>query len=362
MNPHPPAITGIGTVSPFGPVRGLLGHKETEPRAITAWPTDGERRAFLVEPFRPADVVPGLKIRRLDRLSVWCLVATALAVQDAKLDLNTENLSRMAVVLGTGFGCIELTETFYQSIAANGYAGSDPIVFPETLTNAPAAHVARVFGLRGPNITVTHKGLSGERALMQASALLRSGQADVAIVLAGDTLTRTMYEWYEAASLLSRACFGPGPVPVPLSTERDGFVPGENATAVVMESAQRAESRSATVYATFRSGSMASNVQSSVSVTNKALANRSPSDVRVVIASASGSRSLDDIEQATIRRVFGSDAPVIAPKAFVGESDSGGILRLVVALSRAENNARPLAMLLGTSPVGGCAALSFQLP
>jgi len=362
MSPQQPSITGIGTVSPFGPLRGLIGQRKTEPRTVTAWPTEGVRRAFLVEPFRPTDVVPGLKTRRLDRLSVWCLVATALAIADARLDLNVENRSRIAVVLGTGFGCIELTEAFLQSAAANGYAQADPIVFPETLTNAPAAHVARVFGIRGPNITLSQKGLSGEGALMQAASLLRSGQADLAIVLAGDTLTRTMYEWFEAAGVLSSDAYAQASAPAPSSPQRGGFVPGESATAVVMESADRAWSRGATVHATFRAGFMASDPKAGVSVTRKALAGSSPADVRMVVAGANGSAALDDLEGPAIREVFGGQTPVIAPKTFLGESDSCGILRLILALSWAENNARPLAMLVGTSLAGGCAALSFELP
>ena len=358
MNPNQTVITGIGTVSPFGPLRGLIRRREMQPRTVTAWPTDGVRRAFLVEPFRPADVVPGLKTRRLDRLSVWCLVAAALAIEDARLDLKVEDRSRLAVVFGTGFGCIELTEDFFRSIVANGYAKSDPITFPESLTNAPAGHVARVFGLRGPNITLSQKGVSGEGALIQADSLLRSGQADVVIVLAGDTLTRTMYEWFEAAGALSSACFDQAQGQV----GRDGFVPGESATAVVMESGLRARSRGAAVYAGFRSGFMASDRKAAVSVTRRALGDSSPSEVRMVIASANGSRALDATEEATIAEVFGGETPMIAPKAFLGDSDSSGILRLIAALSWAENNGRPLAILLGSSTVGGCAALSFDLP
>jgi len=362
MSSDLPSITGIGTVSPFGPLRGLIGRGKIAPRTVTAWPSEGVRHAFLVEPFRPGDVVPGLKTRRLDRLSVWCLVATALAIEDARLDLNREDRSRIAVVFGTGFGCIELTEAFLQSAATNGYAQADPIIFPETLTNAPAAHVARIFGLRGPNITLTHKGLSGEGALMQAASLLRTGQAELAIVLAGDALTRTMYDWFEAAKVLSRAAFGPTSLSVPFSSQRDGFMPGESATAVVMESADRARSRGAPVYATFRSGFTAADPKAGVSVARRALAGFSPTDVRMVIASANGSRALDGMEGAVIREVFGAEAPVIRPKAFLGESDSVGILRLIAALSWAEHNARPLAMLLGTSTNGGSAALSFELP
>lgn len=195
---------------------------------------------------------------------------------------------------------------------------------------------------------------------MQAASLLRTGQAELAIVLAGDTLTRTMYDWFETAAVLSGAAFDQSSVA--LSEKRDGFVPGESATAVVMESARRAQRRGAPVYATFRSGFAAGDPKAGVSVARQALGDSLPTDVRVVVASANGSRALDDLEGVTIREVFGAEAPVIAPKGFLGESDSVGILRLIAALSWTENNKRPLAVLLGTSTVGGCAALSFELP
>jgi 3-oxoacyl-(acyl-carrier-protein) synthase len=362
MNPSQPTITGIGSVSPFGPLRGLISGTMMEPRTITAWSTEGVRRAFLVEPFRPADVIAGLKTRRLDRLSVWCLVAAGLAIQDAHLDLEGEDRSRIAVVLGTGFGCIELTESFFHSIATNGYGKSDPIIFPEGLSNAPASHVARIFGLRGPNITLSHKGVSGEGALMQAAALLRTGQADVVVTLAGDTLTRTMFEWFEAAGVLSSACFGQTGVPIPFDHGRDGFVPGEGVAAVIMESADRATRRSARLYAGFRSGHATSNPKAAATVVRKCLAPSFPSEVRMVVASANGSRSHDEVESRLIREVFGDGTSLIAPKAILGESDGSGILRLIFALSQAETNATSLALLLGTCARGVCAALSFELP
>jgi len=362
MIPDQLSITGIGTVSPFGALKGLIRHKGMEPRTITAWPTDGIRRAFLVEPFRPADIIPGLKTRRLDRLSVWCLVAAGLAIQDAKLDLDAVDRTRIAVVLGTGFGCIELTETFFQSIATNGYGKSDPIIFPEGLTNAPASHVARIFGLRGPNITLSHKGVSGEGALMQGASLLRTGQADMVLVLAGDTLTRTMYEWFEAAGVLSAACFGESAVPVPFANKQDGFVPGEGTAAVVMESAHRAAKRGAPVYAAFRSGHATSDPRSAAAVLRKAIAPSTPREVKMVITSANGSRSHDDKERTIVREVFGDRGPVVAPKAVLGESDGNGILRLITALSQVEASDLSVAVLLGTCATGVCAALRFDLP
>ena len=99
--------------------------------------------------FVPPSVVPGLKTRRLDRLSAWALVASSLAIQDAGIDLSQVDRSRVAVVFATGFGCVELTESFFQSAAVNGWSGTDPITFPETLSNAPASHVALFHGCAG---------------------------------------------------------------------------------------------------------------------------------------------------------------------------------------------------------------------
>jgi 3-oxoacyl-[acyl-carrier-protein] synthase II len=205
-------IVGIGSVTPYGPIAGPIPARPIQPAA----------GAYRVEPFRPTDVVPGLKTRRLDRLSVWALVAASLAIKDARLDLSNLDRSRIAVVFGTGLGCIELTEAFFQSADKYGWSGTDAAVFPETLGNSPASHVARVLDLRGPNLTVSSKGRSGECALEQAASLLRHGQADMAVVLAGDTLTRTVSEWFEVAGAQ--------------------FVPSEGVTAIVLTTEPTAHS------------------------------------------------------------------------------------------------------------------------
>src|ERR1700691_4078741 len=98
MTPNlpPVTITGIGSVSPYGPLAGLIPQCPLEPSAITDWTSAGLRRAFLVPPFRPASVVPGLKTRRLDRLSAWALVASSLALKDAGIDLRQVERSRGA--------------------------------------------------------------------------------------------------------------------------------------------------------------------------------------------------------------------------------------------------------------------------
>jgi 3-oxoacyl-(acyl-carrier-protein) synthase len=343
------AITGIGSVSPYGPLAGLIPRSALEPEPITAWQTAGLRRAFLVKPFRPADVVPGLKTRRLDRLSAWALVASSLAIQDAGIDLSRVDRSRVAVVFGTGFGCAELTEAFFQSAAINGWSGTDPSPFPEGLANAPASHVALLHGLRGPNITVGSSGFAGESAMIQAASLLRHGQADVAVVLAGDTLTRAVYEWYEVAGLLSPACFNAERLP-----EGRGFVPSEGLVALVLEPAGRRDVRT---YARFSSGRCAAGGKAAETI-RAMFGGAGPS---LTICAGNGAPCRTSSTIAVAREISDPSAEIVPAQAVAaGLADAGALLHLVLALS-----AVPLsgpALLLGTSGDGGFAALLLELP
>ena len=219
-------ITGLGSVGPCGAVSGPLHGPVPVPSVVTAWPTAGPRHALPAAPFRTADVLPKVNARRLDRRSKWSLAAAALALRDAGLDLSAVSASRTAVVSAIGLGCLDLTEAYLASAHAHGWQQTDPIYFPETLGNVPAAHVARVFGCLGPNLTVGSRGLAAETALLTAASLLRQGQADRVLVLAGDLLTRGLFDWYEAAGRLSA-----------------GFVPSEGVAAMVLEAPGRHRAR-----------------------------------------------------------------------------------------------------------------------
>jgi beta-ketoacyl synthase-like protein len=342
-------ITGIGSVSPYGPLAGLIPSSTVEPRAITAWTTAGLRRAFLVNPFRPASVVPGMKTRRLDRLSAWALVASSLAIQDAGIDLTQMDRSRITVVFATTFGCVELTESFYQSAVTHGWSGTDPATFPETLANAPAGQVALFHNLRGPNITVGSKAFAGESALLQAASLLRHRQADLAIVLAGDVLTRAVYEWYETAGLLSPACYKAEPVP-----EAAGFIPSEGVTALVLEPEGRRETRS---YAKLRSGRWAAGGQP-VETVRQMLGGSVPS---LTVCTTNGAPCATSLVSTVAREIVGRDATIVPPQAVAaGLADTGALLHLILALSTRSESGQLL--LLGTSGDNSFAAILLERP
>lgn len=146
---------------------------------------------------KAADIVPALKTRRMDRLSIWSVMAATLALRNSSIDLGTLDRSRVAIVCGTGLGCIELTEAAVASVLANTGGKCDPVLFPETLSNAPGAHLARFYGITGPNITVS----TGEMAQQLATLLVEAGEADLAIVIQGDEATPTLRKWFHAARL-----------------------------------------------------------------------------------------------------------------------------------------------------------------
>lgn len=349
MKPVLPAITGIGSVSPFGPVAGLIPQSHVEPTPITAWATDGLRRAFLVTPFQPSSVVPGIKTRRLDRLSAWAVVASSLALQDAGIDLNLWDRSRVAVVFGTGSGCIESAESFYQSAHANGWSGTDPITFPETLANSPAGHVAIWHNVRGPNITVSVKNFSGESAMLQAASLLRHGQADLAIVIAGDTVTRTFYEWYETAGLLSPACFNTDPL-----LKDSGYVPSEGVVALVLEPEGRRPARS---YAHLKGGHWSAGGEPIAGI-RKVLGGEIP---HLTICAGNGAPCTTGSTACSPAGIVGPAAAIISAQAVaLGLTDAGALLHLVLALSGKPK--RGQALMMATPDHSGFAALLLELP
>lgn len=345
MNSQLPAISGIGSVSPYGTVSGAIHALPLQPRPIMRWPTTEPRRAFLVEPFRPTDVVPGLKTRRLDRLSVWALVAASMAIKDAGLDLTRLDRSRIGVVCATGLGCLELTEGFLQSAADNGWSQTDPIIFPETLGNAPASHVARSLELFGPNVTLSSRGQAGECALLHAASLLRHGQADQVIVISGDTLTRTAYEWYEVAGLLSSACMSTEPVEA-----GGGFIPSEAVTAMVLEYQSE---RAMRPYARLRPVRLAGGTNPITGIRKLLAELPGFQDVRCNV--------LDPSAAAVIRDTLGVAATIVTEGAVGrGLGETGALFRLAASLPACP--AGSLLLLTGAPSKRGLATLVVEAP
>jgi hypothetical protein len=209
--------------------------------------------------------------------------------------------------------------------------------------------VALFHDLRGPNITVSSKSFAGESALLQAAGLLRHGQADLAIVIAGDTLTQAVYNWYEAASLLSPACYNSEPL-----AAAGGFVPGEGVAALVLEPSGSRVGRS---YASLRSGRWASGGKPLESI-REMLDGAVPS---LTICAGNGSPCATSSTIDLACEIVGSHAAIVPPQAVAaGLTDTGALLHLILALSGRPDSGQ--ALLLGTAGDSGYAALLLELP
>jgi hypothetical protein len=362
-------ITGFASVSAGGPARGLPALAgPAEPRVIDRWPTAGPRRAHLVPSFRPADVVAGLRTRRMDRLSAWALVGSALAFQDAGIEAETLVGDRTAVVSGTAFGCLDLTDEFQGALATNA-SQAPPILFPETLSNLPASHVARHYGLRGPNLTVSAGPVSGEAAFLEAVSLLQSGDADRALVIGGDTLHRALFEWYEAASLLAPACLGESGA---ASLGRRRIVPGEGLAACLLETREASAARGGRAHGRYRAGWLGPlhhTAEGPRRVEVEALFQRmlgvsARAEIALVAASDCGPSWMSCLARADgePRRPDGVHVRLLSGAEF-GEFGGSGLLQLGVALARLPEVDDRLVMVAGpVDPHVQAAAILVTLP
>jgi hypothetical protein len=338
-------VTGFSSISTGGPVRGLPPlAAPAEPQPIARWATPGPRRAFLVPPFRTTDFVPDLRTRRMDRLSAWVLLGGALALQDAGLDAGTLDRSRTALVFGTAYGCLDLTAEFLIAVAADA-SKAPPIVFPETLANLPGSHVARHFGITGPNLTVSAGLASGEAALLQAVGLLQAGDVDRALVVAGDTLMPALFEWYEAASLLAPACFGEPPA-APTPGPRT-IVPGEGLAACLLETAPVAAARGARAHGRYHGGWLGREREAE-GVLRRLLGEAAPEEVVLVAFRACGPSWM-----ACLAERPGKPRLRAADGLECGEFGGSGLLQLGAALARLPEASHGFALVAGPADCQG---------
>jgi len=250
-------ITGLGTTNPVGGdvattwdalVKGQSGVRRIEQPWVEELPV----KIAGVAAVEPTEVLERVKARRLDRTSQFGMVAAMEAWQDAGLeDADGLDKDRLGVAMASGIGGLITTLENYDALKEKGPRRVSPLAVPMLMPNAPAANISLLVGARAGVNTPVSACASGNEAISLALDQIRLGRADV--VLAGGT---------EAAiSPLPIAAFGnmmalsknpgdPTTVSRPWDVGRDGFVLGEGAGVLVLESEEHAKARGARIYAT----------------------------------------------------------------------------------------------------------------
>jgi 3-oxoacyl-[acyl-carrier-protein] synthase II len=243
----------MGTVNPLGKNleeywHGLIEGRSTA-RPAETYPTDKLTTKFACEVpnFDPQDFMDRKAAQRMARFSQMAVAASTMALADSGLDLARENSFRVGVDMGTGIGgFIEMTQGAI-SFATKGRL--NPLYAPMIIPNMAAASVAMALHLRGPNTTVTTACAASTHTLGDASRIIQHGDADVMFAGGSEaSLCEVGISSFNAIRALSTRNEAPEKASRPFDRDRDGFVPGEGAGILVLESQEHATKRGARIY------------------------------------------------------------------------------------------------------------------
>ncbi len=355
-------ITGLGVVSPIGigvpqfwkaALEGQSGIS-----AITSFepfPLEGYRSrvAGQIRDFSPDQYLPAGQGDRVDRYAQFALVAAREALADSGLAMDKEPAHRVGVIVGAGMGGMvmgerEITQLYEQQRPHRVHPNFIPVI---TL-NSASGIVAMAYGAKGPNLTISTACSSSAHALGQALQCIRAGTADAVIVVGADaSITPLVFAGFCSLRALSTKYNDqPQRASRPFDRGRDGFVMGEGAGALILESLAHAKKRRARLYAEVAGYAATSEAYhmvipredgAEVATTMRlALADAgvTPAQVDYINAHATSTTVGDAVEVKAIRQLFKARADklaVNATKSLVGHTlgAAGSLAGVVSALS-----------------------------
>lgn len=186
----------------------------------------------------------------MDRFIQLGLCAGLEAFDDSGLDLDRTDRTQVGVLIGAGIGGLETIETTTQLMVEKGARKVSPFYIPSSIINMVSGNLSIMLGLQGPNLAVVTACTTGTHAIGEAARMIALGDAEV--MIAGGTeaaITPTSMAGFSAAKALSRRNESPQHASRPWDQGRDGFVMGEGAGTLVLESAAHAKARGARIYA-----------------------------------------------------------------------------------------------------------------
>lgn len=340
-------VTGLGIVSPIGIgisefwKAALTGRSGiTAIRSFEPFPMDGYRSrvAGQVHDFVPGQILDGVLAERVDRYAQFALAAVKEALADSHLQMGRENPHRVGVIVGAGMGGMvmgerEITQLYQQQRPHRVHPNFIPVI---TL-NSASGIVAMACGAKGPNLTISTACSSSAHALGQALQCIREGRADVVITVGADaSITPLVFAGFCSLRALSTKYNDhPGKASRPFDRGRDGFVMGEGAGALILESAVHAKKRKAQIYAEVAGYAATSEAYHMVipredgeevaTTMRLALADAgiTPAQVDYINAHATSTTIGDAVEVKALRNVFKARAQKLAinaTKSLIGHS------------------------------------------
>lgn len=258
-------VTGLGALTPIGNStqeywEGLISGKSGS-ASITKFDASNFKTQFAceVKGFDPKDHFDRRDARRMDLFSQYAIVVADEAVKNANLlDNDDIDISRVGVIWGSGIGGIQTFQDEVQGFYRNdGNPRFNPFFIPKMIADIAAGNISIKYGFRGPNYSTVSACASATNALIDAFNLIRLGKADV-IVSGGSeaAVNESGVGGFNALQALSTRNDSPETASRPFDKDRDGFVLGEGAGAIILEEYDHAVARGATIYAEIAGGGL----------------------------------------------------------------------------------------------------------
>ena len=367
-------ITGMGTINPLGKNLdeywdGLIEGRSTARTVEGTYPTDKLTTKFAceIQGYDPTTYLDRKAASRMSRFAQMAVIASNMALEDAALDVSKEESFRVGVDLGTGIGgFIEMTSGA-GAFAMKGRL-SNPLYAAVILPNMAAASVAMHFRVRGPNTTMTTACAASTHAIGDAARIIEHGDADV--MLAGGTeagLCEIGIYAFGVIKALSTRNDAPEKASRPFDRDRDGFVPGEGAGVLVLESLEHAVNRGARIYGEVLGFGLTCDAYHQVApdATGEAPAQAvtlamkdagvEPADIDYINAHGTSTPLGDLAETVALKRCFGDHARKLAvssTKSMTGHllGAAGGVEAIFSVLAIRDQVAPPTANLFNQDP------------
>lgn len=358
-------ITGLGVISPVGTGKDVFWESLLEGKngidKITRFDASEYKSQIAgeVKDFDPADYMDKKEAKRIDRYAQFAVAAAKMAVEDAKLDLEAEDCDRIGTFVGSGIGGIETMHSQYEKLFDKGPSKISPFFIPMMIGNMAAGHVSIALGLKGPSSCVVTACATGTNNIGDAFRVLQRGEADV--MVAGGTEASISQAAVAGFCSMKALCTDHNDDPAhasrPFDANRSGFIMGEGAGIIVMETLEHAEKRGAHIYAevvgygansdAYHITSPAPHGAQAAKCMAKALedAGLEPSEVDYINAHGTSTHLNDLTETEAIKTVWGEHAKEVSVssiKSMTGHllGAAGGIECIATALA-VENDMLP---------------------
>jgi 3-oxoacyl-[acyl-carrier-protein] synthase II len=315
--------------------------------------------AGLVPEFDLDPYMPAKEARKMDLFVQYGMVAAIQAIRDAGLDMEQEDGERIGAAIGSGIGGLTNIEENHRKLLESGPRKLSPFFVPSTIINMIAGNLAIMYGFKGPNFATVSACTTGTHNIGFAAQQIQLGVADVMIAGGAEKGSTPLgMGGFAAARALSTRNDDPQAASRPWDRERDGFVLGDGAGAVVLEEYQRAKARGATIYAELVGYGMSDDAHhmtapsengagAALSMRNALRdAGMDASEVNYINAHATSTKLGDLAELTAVKQVFGEHAARLAvssTKSMIGHllGAAGAVEAIICLLALRDGLAPP---------------------